>query len=115
MGNWYIYSPITVNFLFEAVLCTSYTAYCCKAWKDPGCSAINCENWARRGECDRNPLYMINMCPDHCAGLVTCECGECYPHMSRDAIPIQQPAQRPELKRLEFNERSSACICGEQE
>lgn len=104
-----------ISTLTGPVVSTIYAGHCCKAWKDPECSAINCENWTRRGECELNPEYMLNMCPDHCNGWVGCQCGDCLPQNNRDAIPIEQPAQAPEPVRLKLNEKLSACVCGAQE
>lgn len=39
----------------------------CQAWADSACSTENCIKWKNRGECSKNPNYMLKQCPEQCS------------------------------------------------
>ena len=38
----------------------------CQAWTDPICNKENCIRWKNEGQCDSNPTYMLQQCPEEC-------------------------------------------------
>jgi len=59
-----------VLFLETVVIATASRTCknCCQAWEDPNCNAEHCWSWAHdHSQCDTNPDYMLQMCPEACA------------------------------------------------